>query len=248
MSRKGLARRLVAPPALVTTSLAKFEESLGGRVVLLAGLAHAPRTKELDYVVGLLGDPDHARQPLALLCAMGGITAGEILDAYKAGEIARGQAGGARFIGEGLPAVIQDTFKRAAPYTATCYQCQGTGAITPEPSQETPNPEPVDCPVCGGGGELTYQGDLEHKKLALELGKMLSKGGGVSVQVSQKVAQIGGGSVGGSLEQLQQATDDLLYGGRVEVQEAELLEGEEAGDAEGEHPGPPLASPDGPVG
>lgn len=239
----GLQRSVVAPPALVTTSLAKFEESLGGRDVLLAGLAHAPRTKDLDYVVGLVGDPQHARVPLAMLCAMGGITAGELLDAYKAGELARGQALGAKFIGDGLPAVIQDTFKRAAPYEATCYQCQGTGTIVPEPTDDQPNPDPVDCPLCAHTGVLTYQGDLEHKKLALELGRMLQKAGGVNVNVSQKVAQIGGASVGGSLEALQRATDDVLYGGGAagDPLEGELLSGEEAGGEAGEHLEPPPA-------
>lgn len=229
---KGLSRR-AAPPALVTTSLAKFEESLGGREVLLAGLAHAPRTKDLDYVVGLLGDPDNRRVPLALLLAQGGITAGEVLDAYKAGELNRGQAGAAKFIGEGLPGVVADTFKRAAPYVAVCYQCQGTTQITPEPSEADPNPEPVDCPLCAGKGELLYQGDLEHKKLALEIGKLLSKGGGVQVAVNQQVG-VGGAAVGGSLEALQRATDDLLYGGKGEVLDAQILQAEEAEEAGGD--------------
>jgi hypothetical protein len=75
---------------------------------------------------------------------------------------------------------------------------------------------------------------FDHKKLALELGRLTQKGGGVSVAVQQNVQQFGS-SAGGALEALQAATDAILWGDGVvppqpsveaEVLEADLLEAE----------------------
>lgn len=214
MASKLPARRPTAhPPALITSSLAALEQLLGGRAVLVAALAHAPKSKDVDYLLGLLGDPDHATLSLADLCAMGGITAGELIDSFKAGELNRAQAISTREVGKALPGVVADTMRLAAPYTDTCYRCQGTGTYTPEPTKEEPNPSPGPCDTCRGSGQLVYKGDLDHKKLALELGKMTSKSSGVNVQVNQQNNAFQFGTAGGALEKLQEATDRILYRG-----------------------------------
>lgn len=225
---RGLARRphsrTVAPPAFVTTSLARLEEQMGGREALVAALAHAPRTTDVDYVLGLLGDPGHAKHTLAYLCAMGGITAGELLDAYKAGELNRAQVLSTRIIGQSLPATVADTMLKSAPYEATCYRCRGTASYVPEPTKEVPNPPPGPCDVCQGTGVLVVDGDLEHKKLALELGQMTAKSGGINLQVNQQSTTFVG-TVAGSLERTQAATDRILYGdGDGEVLDGELTD------------------------
>lgn len=207
-----LARK---PPAGVSRSLAKLEQDLGGRAALVAALSHAPKSRDLDYVLGLIGDPGLARLSLAEICAAGGITAGELIEGYKAGMLARAHALSSKLIAEQLPDVVADTLRLSKPHEGTCHVCQGITTITPEPSKAVPNPEPVLCPVCGATGILIYPGDLDHKKLALELGKLTSKGGGVSVQVDARSAHLhsSGEAAGGSLEQLQLATDRILYGG-----------------------------------
>lgn len=213
MGRNLPARRPpTEPPALVTTSLKALEEAIGGREALVAALAHAPRSKDLDYLLGLLGDPTESGKSLAYLCAAGGVTAGELLDAYKSGIVAQAQARSMPSVAEGLPKVVADTFRRAAPYVDTCYQCKGLGTFVPEPSAEEPDPVPLDCPVCGTKGILTYPGDLEHKKLALTLGGFGKAGSGVNVQVDNRQVHLHGGPAGGSLEKLQEITDRLLFG------------------------------------
>lgn len=208
-----------APAALVTASLASIEHAIGGREALVAALLHAPKTKDVEYVVGLLGDPMRKGDSLAVLCVAGGITPGELLAAYKAGEINRAQALSAYEVGKALPEVVRDTMRLAATYEDDCLACQGLGQVTPEPTSEQPNPEPVDCPQCQGGGRLRYDGDLEHKKLALGLGKLLEKGGGINLQVNQQQNSFHGGVAGGALEAMQAATDRVLYGdGVIEVE------------------------------
>jgi len=205
-------RQRTAPPALVVESLAAVEEALGGRDRIVAALAHAPKSRDLDYLLGLIGDPRTATESLAALCAQGGITPGELIEAYKSGEIARAQALATQKVGAKLAAVAADTMDRALPQDATCHHCEGTGMITPEPTKKKPNPAPEKCEACRGTGTLTREGDLEHKKLALEMGKLLSKGGGVNVAVNQQLNAVVGASAGGSLERLQAATDAILYG------------------------------------
>lgn len=211
------ARAMTKPAALVTRSLATLERELGGRNALVAALAHAPKSRDLEYVLGLVGDPSFSALPLAEICAMGGITPGELLDGYKAGQLQRAHALSAKLVGEQLPGVVADTLRLAQPHEDTCHGCQGTGSVTPEPSKREPNPRPQPCPLCAGSGVLIYAGDLDHKKLALELGRLTSKHGGVSVQVDARSAHVygggGGEAAGGTLEQLQLATDRILYGG-----------------------------------
>lgn len=207
------ARRVpTEPPPLVTTSLKALEEAIGGREALVAALSHAPRSKDLDYLLGLLGDPTEAGKPLAYLCAAGGVTAGELIDAYKSGIVAQAQARSMPFVAAGLPKVVEDTFRKAAPYEDTCYGCKGLGRTTPDPTEEDPNPEPVPCPLCAGKGTLRYEGDLDHKRLALKLGGFDQAKPGVAVSVDNRQVHLHGGPAGGSLEAMQAATDRVLFG------------------------------------
>lgn len=208
---KGLQKPVPKPPVLVTRELAKLEQAIGGRDALVAALSHAPKSRDLVYVLGLIGDPGEANTPLAQLCARGGITAGELIDAYKSGELNRAQAVAAKEIGAKLGEVAADTMRRALPEEVVCDHCEGTGTYVPEPTKKVPNPEPTPCKPCGATGRRMLQGDVEHKKLALEMGHLLVKGGGVNVQVNQQTNLLVG-NAGGALERLQAATDQILYG------------------------------------
>ncbi len=229
-------RKPPEPPALVSASLARIETAIGGRDALVAALSHAPKSGDFAYILGLIGDPQRARSPLATLCAMGGITAGELIEAYKAGEINRAQAEAIAKVGARLGEVAADTMRLSIPHEVTCDGCDGEGTVTPEPTKKHPNPKPETCKTCRGTGILVKAGDIDHKKLALDLGKLLPKGGGMAVTVSQQVGVFGGGTAGGTLELLQAATDSILYGDGAEVPpralEAGVVEGEVAEVAE----------------
>lgn len=218
--KSGLMAGAKAPAPLVVQSLQRIEQEVGGRQALVAALLHAPRSKDLDFMLGLIGDPTQASTALADLCAVGGITPGELLTAYKAGMLAGAQVLATRAIGERLPAVVSDVMRRAADYEDDCPMCQGLSQVVPEPSEAEPNPEPVDCPMCQHTGRLRYDGSLEHAKLALSMGRMIDKGGGVNVQVNSQQNNYGGAAAGGSLERLQAATDRILYGSGADASTA----------------------------
>lgn len=209
----GLSVRKVEPPALVVSQLAELEKAIGGRAALVAALTHAPRSKELDYLIGLIASADEDQESLAYLCALGGMPVGELLTAYRTGELARAQVLAVQKVGVALPAVVEETMTRAAAHEATCDVCEGLCTITPEPTKKNPNPAPTTCKACKGKGVRTYLGDLEHKKLALEMGQMAGlKGPGVNIALTQQNLNVGAGAAGGSLERLQTATDQILYG------------------------------------
>lgn len=208
-------RRLAVPSRLEEQSLALIEQTLGGREALVAALSHAPKSRDLEFLLGLIGDPVQAKVPLGHLCAQGGVTPGELLSAWKSGEILRGHVLATKQVVAGLPGVVADVIRRAAPYEDTCTACQGVGQVTPEPTKKIPNPEPQVCPACNGGGKLLYEADLARAELVLELAQLTSKGGGVSVQIDQRQAHLhagGGGAAGGTLEAMMAASDRILYG------------------------------------
>jgi hypothetical protein len=205
---------LAVPSTLEEQSLKAIEKMLGGREGLVAALSHAPKSRDLEYLLGLIGDPTNAKVPLGYLCAQGGVTPGELLSAWRSGEILRGHVIATQLTTAALPAVVGDMLKLSAPYEATCGGCQGTGTVVPEPTKKKPNPEPETCPACGGGGRLTYPADLERVKLTLELAQLTTKGGGTSLNLDQRQVHLhgSGGSAGGTLEALMAASDAVLYG------------------------------------
>jgi hypothetical protein len=109
--------RGVAGPPLpaigLATSLAAIEYKLGGRDALVAALSHAPYSQTLSLLLGLVGDPIRSSTPLATLCAMAGVTAGELLEAYKAGELNRSQALAIHEVGDKLADVAKVTMTAA---------------------------------------------------------------------------------------------------------------------------------------
>ena len=164
------------PARLVAEAFARLEVQVGGRDHLVAALSFAPHSQDVQLLLGLLGDPTNDHEHVANLCAMAGVTPGQVLGFYRAGEENRSQALSWSKIGEHLPEVAEATMRGALVVSADIDEQR-----------------------------LAF----DHKKLALDLGKMLPKSAGLQVAIQNNV---GGGTAGGSLEALQAATDAILYG------------------------------------
>jgi hypothetical protein len=196
----------------VIDELQTLEQELGGRSALVGMLVLAPLTPDLRYVLGMLGDPQHARKSLAQICAIGNILPGDLLQHLSSAALLRGKVRASQKIAEGIAAVTQDVMRRAAPYEDTCNgACRGSGSVTPEPTSAAPNPAPAPCETCLGTGKLTYQPTLDHQKLAIEMAQLLPRGGNIQI-LNQQNNLPAGGSGGGSIERLQALTDKILYG------------------------------------
>lgn len=240
---------LSALPARAAEELNNLEQELGGRLALVTALTYAPLGRDMRYLLGLLGDPEHERLPLAECCRMGKVLPGQLIEALSKGTELRSRLLATQLIAQRTPAVVAEVMRKAAPYEDSCPHCQGLGSTTPDPTPEEPNPQNVLCKACLGHGRLQYDADGASRDLALEMAGLVGKGGGLNVQVTQQVAVTGGGA-GTPLgfERMQEALDDLLYGA-TQTQTPDIVEGELApGSAPGAAPGD--SGPDGlgPVG
>ena len=111
-------------------------------------------------------------------------------------------------------AVVADVMHRSKPHEVTCTDCAGVGQVTPEPTRKHPNPSPAPCESCRGAGRRLCQPDLDRQKVALELGQLLTKSGGINLSQQTLIAAPSNGKpVGlgpGALVALQQAVGEIL--------------------------------------
>jgi hypothetical protein len=198
---------------LSSQAIDTFTKALGGREALIDALAVANESPDVEKIVNLLLDPRFESFSLRRLCAQAGLTVADLFAAYKKAAIARAHLQAVPLIAQKLIGVVDDVMTRAQPYEIPCTQCGGVGKVTPEPTKDQPNPEPQPCEPCRGGGVLLALPDLDRQKLALELGQLVTKGGGFALQVNQQNLNLpaAGSSAPGALEQLQQAVGDLLF-------------------------------------
>lgn len=228
-----LTRTPTGPNALVNKAMDRLETEVGGRPGLVAALAFVPRHKDLELLLGLLGDPAYAKDSLADLCKMAKLSLGDVWSLWRTGETARAAALATRSIGTHLPNVVEDVMKRAAPYEDDCETCGGLKFVTPDPTKDNPNPVALPCETCNGTGRLRYTPELDRQVVALKLGGLLKDGGGVVVNnmaAIQNNLNLNDGA--GALEKLSEATDQILYGDvATGVEQTEFVEAEVEPDA-----------------
>lgn len=224
----------------VVAQLQQIEADLGGRGELIGLLALAPLNPDLEYVLGLLGDPQSEGKSLAEICGLGGILPGDLLKHLEGAALLRGRLLATQQIGKGIANVIGDIMRRAAPYDDACGTCVGTGTYTPEPTKEAPNPTPLPCETCKGSGVLTYRPDLDRQKLAVDLAHLLPRSGGIQIAQINQNTGAGAGNAGASplstFDGVQRVIDQILYGkdGGLEdpdnIPEAEVVDPPEGSD------------------
>lgn len=208
-ARQTLTERFAVPKAL-DDAVTLVEEALGGRQKLLEALAFAESTPLVSRLLGLLGDPEHDVLSLAQICARGNLTPGDLLAAYRQAKLGIAQALATQAIADKLPEVTADVMLRATPHEVECPTCRGVGTIQPKPTKKDPHPEPESCPTCQGQQYIGVLPDLDRQKVALDLGQLIPKSPGVSVQMQQTQQTLNAST--GNLAELQQAVGDLMYG------------------------------------
>jgi hypothetical protein len=178
-----------------------FAQALGGREKLADALAVAGSGSEVERMTTLLLDPRYAQWGLARLCRTVGLTVADLFAAYRKAAVARSHIESTHLIAGKLPAVVDDVMTRAAPQRVVCPTCAGAAGAAGA------------CAACGGRGYVLTEPELDRQKLALELGHLLEKKGGLIVQQNNLAQTTLGATAPGSLETLQQAVGDLLFGG-----------------------------------
>jgi hypothetical protein len=200
--------RVYAQPGAVAAVRA-FEAAVGGRVKLIEAMLQAPPSSALDYVVGLIADPREDATDLAVLCARGGVTLGELLEAFKQGTYAKMAVLSVYRLAQAAPAAVEDLATRSAPYDETCRACNGTGSLAPT----TPDGRPSPCETCNALGTIRQLPELERQKLFFEMTKLVSKGGGgITTNVGVNVAPAAPLVPSQAYDRLITAVDRILYG------------------------------------
>jgi hypothetical protein len=177
-----------------------FTKVVGGRDQLAEVLSIAGTSPDVEKIANLLLDPKYARVSLRRICGYTGLTVADLFTAYKKALLARAHIEATHIIASRLTPVVADVMTRAAPQRLVCPQCLGTSAAGQGP-----------CPTCSSTGYVQTEPDLERQKLALEIGQLIEKKGGILMQQNTIAAGALASSGSGSLEQLHQAVGDLLF-------------------------------------
>ena len=224
----------VAPlqiPHRIREGIKEFEQQIGGRRALIEALSSADAAEDIAEILTILADPKYDTVSLAKLCAQAGISPGQLFGAFKKAALVRGQILGSLEAAKLVPTVVREIGKTCVPYDEPCERCNGAGYI--ESGEEKVSARA--CTACNGVGSIHHAGDHEQQRTILELTGLIQKGSGVAVNVQTNNLLPQQGSVGGSLEQLQQAVSELIY---TRPQNPSPVEAEVL-------PSPPDATPDG---
>jgi hypothetical protein len=223
MKQKSLA---IVPPAALTPDKAAealdhsaegindYERALGGRKELIATLS-LDGTPEMQNLVRMLQDRQFDGKSLGWLAREVGISLTDLLRSFRNGTLAKAQILAAQKIATRLVEVVDDVMLRASPHEEACSTCDGLGEVTPNPTKKVPNPTPESCRVCNGKGKIRLLPDLQRQRLALELAEMIKTPRNQPTllqQFNMGSPSSARDSGSGSLEQMQQAVSNLLYG------------------------------------
>lgn len=188
--------------SLNAQAIETFTAAVGGRQQLADVLSVADGGADTDRVVRLLCDPRFERLTLRALCQHAGLTVADLFRSYKKALIVRAHLEATSIIAAKLPPIVDDVMTRATPMPVVCPTCEN------DPARRTT------CTTCRTIGVIRSEPDLDRQKLALELGHLTEKRGGLTIQQQQHVvasAQALSAPQAGALEQLQQAVGDLLF-------------------------------------
>lgn len=187
----------------------QFEEAHGGRAGLIDTLSLAQLDKKQEHFLNLLSDPIRERDNLATIARDAGLVPSQILALFREASFAKAHAISLAQLTESVPAIVGDLTAKALDAVISCPECLGTGnGIGTE-----------ECDKCKGRGEVMRIGDLDHKKIALEIGGLLKKGGGVNVQVQQN--NVTATAPGGFFSRFVKSSDADAYNIAADVIEAE---------------------------
>lgn len=217
--RKPRSKLALAPSPLMRrvtpadeAAFAALEAEVGGRAALVALLAAADLAPEESTIAGMLVDPVNDGVSLAKICIGGGIPLGRMLKVLQAAALAKGQTKAIVRVAAKLPDVADGVMDDAIGGLRQCDACSGLGLVTAEPTEQAPNPEPVKCKPCRGSGQVRYEPSNEVRKMALQIGGMLDKGGGAKIVVNQNQANFAAGGGADGYDGLMAALDTALYG------------------------------------
>lgn len=213
--RKERGRSLpTLPPRIIPdaekVALATYEAELGGRLSMVAKLAHAQLDADGYRFLQMVADPEHDRLSLAEICQRANTPIRKVTEYVKAAVMAKATLLSTLHIAEHTPSVALGVMQDAISGERTCEVCRGTTQV-PGPDDKS-----MDCPACQGKGTTHYEPEVALRKMALSLGGLLGPTGnskGSLVSITNNNLAVGGvGAASATVDKLTELTDRLLYG------------------------------------
>lgn len=179
-----------------------------------AGTISAPVERLKDLMVA------NPRWSFSRACAEAKADLGIAIDAYARGAIALNKLNTVVAMYKELPNLLRDLMRHAIDQEETCATCFGVGLVKGRPDAKKLT---LKCPSCRGSGQNKVAS--AHKQFAmqkaLELARVLpEKQPLVAVQQNTNINTFGGE---GLLEKMSKTADEILYGRKSSVIDAEAV-------------------------
>lgn len=159
-------------------ALANFEDAVGGRDVLIETLQLSTLDKKQEHFLRILSDPARQNDTLSIIARDSDILPSQVIELFRHASFAKAHAIAQAQLSEAIPSIMRDITDKSVDADIDCPTCMG---VPPLEGQ---------CLSCNGRGWILRPSDLDRQKIALEVGGLLKKGGGVNVQVNQQVGMI----------------------------------------------------------
>lgn len=216
----------------------KFEELVGERESIIEKLSAVgdkltePERKLLELLIGQADGTTDKRKTLARLLAEAGVSVSRVLTRYAEGALALGRVEAAIEVSRNQPTIVRDLIRNALDDETICGTCGGLGEVNRDAGIKRPGKRSMGCPQCKGTGRQFLAKDADIKKFAMEkvlqIGKIVEKepkGPAVAVQMNQNVAVQGSGAF---MEKVLKTSDQILYGRKPQIVEAEVVQPEDS--------------------
>jgi hypothetical protein len=184
---------------------------MGGRDAMVDILALAPLDKKQEHFLRLLADPMRSGDSLATIVRDAGLLPNQVLSLFREASFTKAHIISMGQLAERVPAIVKDLADKSLDAVIECPDCLGT--------LEGDHGEA--CMTCHGRGTVMRPGDLDHKKVALELGGLLKKGPGAVVNVQQN--NIATTAPGGYFSRFVKSTDADAYNVKIGAIEGETV-------------------------
>ena len=211
---------LVNSPA--TKVVRRFEEMVGSREELITKLTASEKAGADELRLIELLEKAPKTRSLASLMAEAEVKPSRVLRLFAEGAIQLGKVEAAIEVSRDQPKVIKDLLRHALDKEVYCQTCVGTGTVKARANSKE---ESQKCPSCQGEG-IRFRSS-KHKQFAVEkvlkIGKVIDEPKkGTEVNVSQQVGVgVSVGQGGGFMERVLKTQDEVLYGRRTEIVDAE---------------------------
>ena len=123
-------------------------------------LGHFPENAKAEKLLALLSNPLFERATIGKLAVMSGMPAAELILLFTSAK----KAEGIIRMGRKLPDVMEETADDALSHQVPCERCGGAGRV-----------KDGSCKSCKGKGVIVVKGDLDNRKLVLEMAGLIGK-------------------------------------------------------------------------